>query len=498
MPIAAALAICGLDQQAAVTAFNREGLANVRDFADLTDSEIISMCESMGKRTRQAFPVGALPTQKIRALAMWARDLSTRQLAVNDGDFTQALLAIWLTRLDATPSEEHEVKKPPKFNPDIWDVWEPAFVNYLSSLLGAQGTPLSYIVRDPSLTIATIDPTNEFLLRQCQVALAGHAFDMDNRRVAQELLSLCTDTAAIGIIPADGTDGRAMFTALRDVFNGDGEVSRRHTIAKANYEALHYKSENAYPWNDFMTQLLRNLSIMERAGHPRSNQEKHTDLMAKIQDPGLESVKEIARTQHPHNFQACLNFIGTRITERNASHFALQGRLRSKGRGGKRYVSNVTSSGKGRGGGRSGGRSSGRGGRSGRSGKGGRGGPKGSTHSFNGVDITDPTRTFKPQEWQALGRQGHAIVWALRNNKSSDGSQSPSTARSPPGGNYEARIRALETASAATMGEGTSQISEVTMQTNPSTNSQTNPQTPQTAGRGFGRGLHMQARGSRG
>ena len=57
MPINAALFVCGLTndagtaaEAAAVTAFNYEGMANVADFAHMTDKDVVELHKAMNAR----------------------------------------------------------------------------------------------------------------------------------------------------------------------------------------------------------------------------------------------------------------------------------------------------------------------------------------------------------------------------------------------------------------------------------------------------------------
>ena len=107
---------------------------------------------------QNGYRLGALQIKRIRALAHWARKQQLRQLPIPNGGFTAALMAASIQELDMEAEEETEVKKPAKLNPEDWDVWEPSFVNYLKSLKGVQGTPLSYVIRSANLTVNDFDP----------------------------------------------------------------------------------------------------------------------------------------------------------------------------------------------------------------------------------------------------------------------------------------------------------------------------------------------------
>ena len=127
MPINQALLVCGIQGNAALNAFARDGFQNVADFAEMTDKDIRDMAISMAGRTanQQGFKLGALQLKRVRALAHWARGRARRQENIPDDMFDAALLAEAIQELNLGDIEEAEVKKPPKLHPDEWDTWVP-------------------------------------------------------------------------------------------------------------------------------------------------------------------------------------------------------------------------------------------------------------------------------------------------------------------------------------------------------------------------------------
>ena len=77
MPIDAALIVCGLTtaagnvEAAALGAFHHEEMADVADFAHMTDKDVIEMCKAMNNRAlnQHGHQIGALKAKCVRALA---------------------------------------------------------------------------------------------------------------------------------------------------------------------------------------------------------------------------------------------------------------------------------------------------------------------------------------------------------------------------------------------------------------------------------------------
>ena len=70
MPINQALLVCGIQGNAALNAFARDGFQNVADFAEMTDKDIRDMAISMAGRTanQQGFKLGALQLKRTLCL----------------------------------------------------------------------------------------------------------------------------------------------------------------------------------------------------------------------------------------------------------------------------------------------------------------------------------------------------------------------------------------------------------------------------------------------
>ena len=136
-----------------------------------------------------------------------------------------------------------------------WSDWEPAVGNYLSTIPGVKGVPLSYVVR------ANEDPDNEtdfegdFVARSIACAPLGNAtFRADARKVHQLLLNfLVTESAEQWIKSLTSrVNGRLDMEALRNHYGGEGNASRRIATAEKLRETLHYKSERSMSFSTLL------------------------------------------------------------------------------------------------------------------------------------------------------------------------------------------------------------------------------------------------------
>ena len=105
-----------------------------------------------------------------------------------------------------------------------WHDWKPVFVNFLRSIPGRDGVPLSYIVRENDAP----DPTPHLDVLDDYVAMAplnGEAFVSDTKEVHTYLVKFITgNTQAESKMQPhlNATNGRVDFKALTDHFEGVG------------------------------------------------------------------------------------------------------------------------------------------------------------------------------------------------------------------------------------------------------------------------------------
>ena len=488
MPINEALATCGITTAQGRHAFNFDRFHTVADFARINDDDITNMVKAMGTREVHPYVLGALQVKNIRALVYWARDLRRRQVDIPDNGFTPAVLEDMLDLMEANEgAEEVAVKRPPVLKPDDWDNWEPTFVNYLASLMGVKQVPLDYIVREDGTgpdDFEANDTRNRLIYG---VPLNGHAFQHDNRRVANELIALVGTEALPWVEPHRG-DGRRMFRALQDHFNGPGEVSKRYNKAKDELKSIHYGNELVFPFASYVGRLKRIFRTYEQAGRPYTEAQKVETMLDNTRPKELDSAKETVFHNYRNDFEAAANY----LSERVSSHFAHAVRRREQRRGTQsarstRYVSSATTRGSNRG--RGFGRGNNRAGRGGGRGRGGRGqGGRGNySNSFNGVDITDVTRSFTADEMEKLGPVGRRLVYDLRKNREQGHTGRGRNERTV------SLVHRIEQLEASLAGDT---VSEVTTPAAQGANGDTtgNGSVAGSAGRGFGRGRYGRGR----
>ena len=152
------------------------GFDRLTDFYDINETDIRNMAESFSKRSPVANRIicGMRRIKWLISMMHWTQDHQrcSEDPDLNDianaDEFRQALLvSAQRTSLRKTDAEQvdtiSKATDPGKFKDEKkWPDWEPAFVNYLSTIPGSRGVPLSYVVREIEAPDHETDFGNDF------------------------------------------------------------------------------------------------------------------------------------------------------------------------------------------------------------------------------------------------------------------------------------------------------------------------------------------------
>jgi hypothetical protein len=149
-----------------------------------------------------------------------------------------------------------------------WNEWCPVFMNFLRTIPGQNGQPLSYVCRDNEDPI--IDPTADFIDDYVNRApLHGDAFAIDAAEVHIYIQSFIAgnETAEAKIlVHANLNNGRLDFFSLKEHYEGVGANSKELLLADKILETLFYSGEKKPHmwWEEFEKQLTKAFTIYEK------------------------------------------------------------------------------------------------------------------------------------------------------------------------------------------------------------------------------------------
>jgi hypothetical protein len=421
--IHAVLSICGIVTKAHRTSIIvNEGFTSLADFGLLSKKDVYEMVKRMGSHTAVAghVYVGTLQVKKLQALCYWVCDQQKHGQALDHEDWDNEMMASTIERMHIDKERETgaiSVSDLGKFDPEEFETGETAFLNLLSQTRGMQGESLKYVAREAVMPAVFADDAKR---RMYQLPLTGGAFEEDNKQMFLLLKSYLINMPGWTLIESFNAmeNGRGAFLAWATHYNGQGELSKRTAMAKAKIKNLFYKNERSLTFKKVMEILLKLFSILDKDPDERLSEcQKVEKLLSCIQTQDMEMVaqKSIIASQYPNDFSGACNYFSAEVSCLHAGAQLENSKYKNKrnisamqGSGGRR------DGGRGRGRGHFGDRSGpggyGNGGRSG-----GRGNCNGSGTKINGVDVSDPTRSFTSEEWEQLAwNGGHQYVTQAR------------------------------------------------------------------------------------
>ena len=151
-----------------------------------------------------------------------------------------------------------------------------AFTNYLSTIPGINGIPLSYVIRETEEADRTITYPSFNERAIASAPLVGPNFQADARKVHQFIKSyLQTEAAEQWIKPlARLQSGHEDMIALRNHYSGEGNTSRRIAQAERYRDTLYYKHEKPLSFSTFLDNIQKMFNMFKEEGERITEQAK--------------------------------------------------------------------------------------------------------------------------------------------------------------------------------------------------------------------------------
>jgi hypothetical protein len=385
------------------------------------EKDIRSMIEELAKRTvangRVIF--GMARTQLMIGLMHWVQDCircnNPIDIITIDGEAT-LMTAIERSKArkqmkDATETQT-KTTTPGKFKKESeWYDWYDRFTIFLSVIPGMTGIPLSYVVRENESPDPSIVPNNFMEEMEANAPLTGTTFEVDSAQVHTYLLGFVQGEPAEQWIKhlRRQSNGREDILALKAHYGAEGNVARRLADADRLSQQLHYKSEQAMPFERFLNRAQEMFNIYEENKQPMYNEQKIRWLMGKINNPMLAATIEALKTDRRRNpdlsYVTVANDIATAVNDQKETklkhNISTIGSNRSHVRGGSHQ---------GRGGGSTG-RHSGRSNNN-------RGGGRGRGRSSGGRSYGEGKLGYiSPEDWKKLSYDERTKIREQRDQK---------------------------------------------------------------------------------
>lgn len=303
-----ALRVCQFTD-AEATALIAQAIPDWHVFLRMTAKDIVSIAEDYGKRTindgRIVF--GYFRTKELQGLMHWVQDQNRMSKLPAEQQLDPMHLALAAANneirknLADNMDTASKAADPGKLRTNTdWYTWSQGFINYLSTIPGCTGIPLSYVVRefdDPTDPEDTSDYLATLVLR---APLSGPVFMADRRQVHQLLTGKVLGESAEEWLRDHKrkNNGRLDFQALTNHFEGEGNVSRRISQAEALHKQLVYKQERAMKFTVFLNKLQNMFQIYKQEGEEKPESAKIRFLLDRTQAPHLSQAVTNLRYEH--------------------------------------------------------------------------------------------------------------------------------------------------------------------------------------------------------
>jgi hypothetical protein len=315
LTIRTSLTVCGFNERE-VDALIEQAIPNWSAFLRMTPKDIISMADDYGKRTigdgRIVF--GFFRTKELQGLMHWVQDMKRMSRDPSEQRLSPVEIALAAANNDIRTNMADNMETASKAadpgklktNTD-WYTWSQGFINYLSTIPGCTGIPLSYVVREFDEPMDPEDDTDYLTTLVHRAPLQGTSYVADRRQVHQLLTGKVLGEQAEEWIRDDKTkqNGRIDFRNLQLHYEGEGNVSRRITQAEALHKSLFYKQERSMKFTVFLSRLQTMFQIYKQEGEDQPESAKIRFLLNRVQAPHL--AQTVTNLQY-HNDQGTLTY----------------------------------------------------------------------------------------------------------------------------------------------------------------------------------------------
>ena len=209
-----------------------------------------------------------------------------------------------------------------------WERWKVEFKSTLSSIIGAKGIPLSYVIRENDdqqlLNNAEASWDEKFV---SAVSLTGPEFNIDKMTVHQIILrNVAEDSDAYTYLKPRIRDenGRTDIKALR--LRYENQATQQEKINEANriLETLVYKNERAMSFELFSSKLQGAVDTLQECGRTPHDGDIVDRLWNKILNselnPFVEALK-VQYNQNPRTYREILQDIATQVPNLRKTNF---------------------------------------------------------------------------------------------------------------------------------------------------------------------------------
>ena len=310
------LQYCGFDNPGERDAIAEDGFESFLDILSLSEKDVSNLAKGFAERTAGDGRInfGLRRTNRLKATIHWAQDFRriSKEVTLDEtadvAEFREQIeTARQRAQIRSHNAEEADglskAADPGKLKRQKeWTAWSRGLKNYLSTIPGQDGVPLSYIIRENEEPVYDLEEEIDYDFEQLTIdcaPLTGLVFKTDARRVHQLIHGFVQgEVAETWIKPKEKKqNGRLDFEALQAHYGGEGNKSVRIREAEVLRTSLNYKSERAMSFEKFLTSMQAMFTGFEDNDEILTNAQKIRLLFQKVQSPNLTQVKSALKVQ---------------------------------------------------------------------------------------------------------------------------------------------------------------------------------------------------------
>jgi hypothetical protein len=311
------LRYCGFAAANDRTSIAQDGFESFEDIMSLSEMDVSSLAKGFAERTVASGKIvfGLRGTNLLRATVHWAQDFRRISRAPTlDGigampDFKAAIETAkqraQIRKHNAEESDSLSTASDPRKlkRQKDWLVWSRSLTNYMLTILGQDGVPLSYIIRENDEPDYDKEDEGDFDFEQLSIKcapLAGVFYKTDARKEHQLIHEFVQgETAETWIKPKEKRqNSRLNFKALQAHYGGEGNKSVRIKEAEVLRNSLHYKNERAMSFEKFLTNMQAMFTGFEDNDKLLTDAQKIRLFFQKVQSPSLTQVKNALQVSY--------------------------------------------------------------------------------------------------------------------------------------------------------------------------------------------------------
>ena len=325
----------GFTTEGQKNAIYNDSIQSYDDLLNMSEKDVTDLAKDYSARSTAArINFGLRRIKKLKAIIHWVKDhrrTSTTPTieGMNGTDFNSQLSrasqrAHIRKQIHDDSDNKAKASSPgPLESEDKWIDWETKFENYLSTIPGVDGVPLSYVIRE----LVTPEPNTIYTSfvedTVASAPLTGTYFDADSDTVHQSIVSFTVGQNSENWIKKvkKYRNGRRSMQALKDHFSGEGNVTRRIAEAERIRDTLQYKNERNLTFETFLTKCEKMYNIFDKHGESMEEDAMIRFLFRSIVHPGLEAdiaaMKATITTSPPGSitYSTVSNHLSTSVSQ---------------------------------------------------------------------------------------------------------------------------------------------------------------------------------------